>query len=160
MSGDRPFDPPDGVAIVGMAGRFPGAPDVETFWRNLREGVDAIRTFSDDDLLDAGVSPAALSDPAYVKAGPVLDDVDAFDAEFFGVSAHEAELTDPQQRLFLECAWEALEDAGYDADRLNGRVGVFAGAGLNTYLLQLAASRDILNSADALQAILANASDH
>jgi phthiocerol/phenolphthiocerol synthesis type-I polyketide synthase E len=160
MIGDRPTDPPEGVAIVGMAGRFPGAPDIDTFWRNLRDGVDAIRTFSDDELLAAGVSPAILADPAYVKAGPVLADVDAFDADFFGVSAREAELTDPQQRLFLECAWEALEHAGYDADRLNGRVGVFAGGGLNTYLLQLAASRDILNSPEALQVILANAADH
>jgi phthiocerol/phenolphthiocerol synthesis type-I polyketide synthase E len=160
MSVDRPLDPPDGVAIIGMAGRFPGARSVDELWRNLCDGVDAITDFSDADLHAAGVPASALADPAYVKAGPVLDDVEQFDADFFGISAHEAELTDPQQRLFLECAWEALERAGYDPDRIDGRVGVFAGAGLNTYLLQLAAARDILNSPDAFQAILANAADH
>src|ERR671932_355457 len=102
MSVDRPPDPPDGIAIIGMAGRFPGARDVDELWRNLRDGVDAVTTFSDDDLRAAGVPAAALEDPAYVKAGPALDGVDRFDADFFGISAHEAELTDPQQRLFLE----------------------------------------------------------
>jgi acyl transferase domain-containing protein/acyl carrier protein len=160
MIGGQPSDPLDGVAIIGMGGRFPGASDVDTFWRNLRDGVDAVRVFSDDELIAAGVPASALTDPAYVKAGPVLDDVDAFDADFFGVSAREAELTDPQQRLFLECAWEAIEHAGYDVDRLAGRVGVFAGAGLNTYLLHLVAAGDLLNSPEALQAILANATDH
>jgi len=153
-------DSVEGIAIVGMAGRFPGARDVDTLWRNLRDGVDAITSFSDDELRAAGVPESVLADPAYVKAGPVLDDVELFDADFFGISAHEAELTDPQQRLFLECAWEALEHAGYDADRLDGRVGVFAGAGLNTYLLQLAAARDILNSPDAFQAMLVNDKDY
>src|SRR6266568_4104579 len=104
MTSTQPLDAPDGVAIVGMAGRFPDARDVDTLWRHLRDGIDGISTFTDDELRAAGVPESALADPAYVKAGPVLDDVELFDAEHFGISAREAELTDPQQRLFLECA--------------------------------------------------------
>jgi acyl transferase domain-containing protein len=150
----------DGIAIVGMAGRFPGAATVDDLWRNIRDGVDAVRDLTDDEILAAGVPASALADPAYVKAGPVLDDVEMFDADFFGINAHEAELTDPQHRLFLECAWAAIEQAGYDVSRLDARVGVFAGAGLNTYLFQLAAARDILNSPDAFQAMIANDKDY
>src|SRR5262245_58665762 len=90
-------DSVEGIAIVGMSGRFPGARDIDELWRNLRDGVDAVVPFSDDELLAAGVPASALVDPAYVKAGPVLDGVEAFDAEFFSISAHEAELMDPQQ---------------------------------------------------------------
>lgn len=124
------------IAIVGMAGRFPGARDVEQFWRNLREGVESISFFSDDALRAAGVQESLLRDPAYVKAGGVLDDVEMFDAELFGFTPREAEITDPQHRLFLECAWEALEHAGYDSRQFAGRIGVYAGAGSSSYLLR------------------------
>ncbi|HVU67020.1 MAG TPA: type I polyketide synthase, partial [Ktedonobacteraceae bacterium] len=123
------------LAIVGMAGRFPGAPDVETLWQNITAGVRSIRFFSDEELLAAGVSPELLSRPDYVKAGTVLEDADAFDASFFQFSPREAEIMDPQHRLFLESAWQALEDAGYNPETYAGLIGVFSGSALSTYLL-------------------------
>ena len=111
------------IAIIGMAGRFPGARNIEEFWQNLRGGVEAITYFSDAELAAAGVAPAVLSDPNYVKAWSVLADAEWFDAAFFGFSPREAEIMDPQRRLFLECAWEALEDAGYDAEQYQGSIG-------------------------------------
>ncbi|MGH8685601.1 MAG: beta-ketoacyl synthase N-terminal-like domain-containing protein, partial [Nitrosospira sp.] len=97
------------IAIIGMAGRFPGADDVTTFWRNLRDGVESITLFSDNDLLARGISAKQLEDPLYVKAGARLDGVDLFDASFFGYTPREAAEMDPQHRLFLETAWQALE---------------------------------------------------
>ncbi|WP_157251719.1 type I polyketide synthase [Nonomuraea typhae] len=125
------------IAIVGMAGRFPGAPDVATFWRNLREGVESITFFGEDELVAAGVDPELVRDPAYVPARPVLDEIDTFDAAFFGMSPRMAAMTDPQQRAFLEVCWEALEQAGYAAPEHRGRVGVFGGTNISTYLLRL-----------------------
>ncbi|MFT7773024.1 MAG: SDR family NAD(P)-dependent oxidoreductase [Roseateles sp.] len=124
------------IAIIGMAGRFPGAPDVDALWRLVRDGVEAVTAFSDEDLLARGVSPEALADPAYVKAGVLLDGMADFDAAFFGYSPRDAEQLDPQQRLFLECAWQALEHAGQDVDRIDGAVGVHAGTGANLYLMR------------------------
>ncbi|MDQ7957760.1 MAG: SDR family NAD(P)-dependent oxidoreductase [Pseudomonadota bacterium] len=124
------------VAIVGMAGRFPGAPDVETLWRNLCAGVESVTSFTEDQLRARGVPPELLADPDYVRAGVVLDGIDQFDAAFFGYAPREAERLDPQQRLFLECAWEALEDAGYDAQRWPGSIAVYGGAGANVYLMR------------------------
>ncbi|HKI03097.1 MAG TPA: amino acid adenylation domain-containing protein, partial [Thermoanaerobaculia bacterium] len=122
------------IAIVGMAGRFPGAPTVEDFWRRLRAGDELITFFSDEELAAAGVDPALLADPAFVRAGGVIEGAETFDAAFFGFSPREAELMDPQHRIFLECAWHALEDAGYDGERYPGRIGLYAGVGINTYL--------------------------
>jgi phthiocerol/phenolphthiocerol synthesis type-I polyketide synthase E len=123
------------IAIIGMAGRFPGAANVDEFWENLRSGVESISFFSDEELIDAGVNPAVLSDPNYVKAAPILEDPEWFDASFFGYSPREAQFLDPQHRLFLECAWEAIEHAGYDAEAYPGAIGVYAGSAMNTYLL-------------------------
>lgn len=123
------------IAIIGMAGRFPGADDVNAFWRNLRDGVESIVPLSDNDLLARGVSAKQLDDPLYVKAGARLDGVDLFDASFFGYTPREAAEMDPQHRLFLETAWQALEDAGYDASVCRDPIGVYAGCGVNTYLL-------------------------
>nr|WP_062330488.1 type I polyketide synthase [Herbidospora sakaeratensis] len=125
------------IAIVGMAGRFPGAGDVDAFWRNLRDGVESISFFTPEELKAAGVDEALVHDPAYVPARPILDDVAGFDAQFFGLSPRMAALTDPQQRLFLEVCWEALEHAGYGAPEHRGRVGVYGGANISTYLLQM-----------------------
>jgi acyl transferase domain-containing protein len=125
----------DDIAIIGMAGRFPGADDVDQFWRNLADGVEAITRFSDEELLASGVDPTQLADASYVRARPVLDDVRGFDAALFGYSPREATMADPQQRVFLECAWSALEQGGYAVPEGRGRVGVFAGANLSTYLL-------------------------
>ncbi|TKK89201.1 SDR family NAD(P)-dependent oxidoreductase [Herbidospora galbida] len=125
------------IAIVGMAGRFPGAGDVDAFWRNLRDGVESISFFTPEELRAAGVDEALVHDPAYVPARPILDDVAGFDAQFFGISPRMAALTDPQQRLFLEVCWEALEHAGYGAPEHRGRVGVYGGANISTYLLHM-----------------------
>ncbi|MCP4656974.1 MAG: amino acid adenylation domain-containing protein, partial [bacterium] len=95
------------IAVIGMAGRFPGARDLDEFWTNLRDGVESVRSFSDQELLAAGVDPAMLGHPDYVKTAIVLDDVEWFDAQLFGFHPREAEILDPQQRIFLECAWEA-----------------------------------------------------
>ncbi|MCP4655538.1 MAG: KR domain-containing protein, partial [bacterium] len=132
-----------GIAIIGMAGRFPEARGVEQLWQNLLAGREAITFFSDEELLAAGVEPAMLADPRYVRAGSVLDDVDRFDAELFGISPREAELMDPQHRLFLECAWETLDDGGYDPLRYPGSIGVYGGSNLSTYLLQILARPEL-----------------
>ncbi len=124
----------DAIAIVGLAGRFPGARNVGAFWRNLEAGVESVSRFSEAELEDA-FSDEVRRAPNFVRARPILADVDKFDADFFGMYAREAELTDPQQRLFLECAWEALEDAACDPRRYRGAIGVFAGCSINTYFL-------------------------
>src|SRR5579883_2312398 len=108
------------IAIIGMSGRFPGARDVDSFWQNIAAGKKSIRFFSDEELREAGVDPALLQDPNYVKAGTVIEDIDRFDALFFGYTPREAEVMDPQHRLFLECAWEALESAAYAPETYKG----------------------------------------
>jgi amino acid adenylation domain-containing protein/non-ribosomal peptide synthase protein (TIGR01720 family) len=123
----------DAIAIVGIAGRFPKARSVPEFWTNLCAGLEAISFFTDHELVTEGLDPAVVRKPGYVKARAVLEDIELFDATFFGYSAREAAIIDPQQRLFLECAWEALEDAGYDPERFSGTIGVYAGVGPNTY---------------------------
>jgi acyl transferase domain-containing protein/acyl carrier protein len=143
---------PSKIAIVGMAGRFPGARNVDRFWQNLREGVESIRTLSDAELLAAGVSADDVSRLDYVKRASVLDDVPMFDASFFGLSPRDAAIMDPQHRHFLECAWEALEDAGHPPQSFNGSVGVFAGSGMNTYLIHnLLRNRELLHSTGLFQ---------
>jgi acyl transferase domain-containing protein/NADPH:quinone reductase-like Zn-dependent oxidoreductase/NAD(P)-dependent dehydrogenase (short-subunit alcohol dehydrogenase family)/acyl carrier protein len=131
------FELPSAVAIIGMAGRFPGARSLDQFRRNLEDGVESITVFSDQELAQAGVDRKMLSNPGYVKAAPLLEDADKFDASFFEYSPREAIIMDPQQRLFLECAWEALEDAAHAGDASGSLTGVFSGAGgiMSTYLL-------------------------
>jgi acyl transferase domain-containing protein/thioesterase domain-containing protein len=126
---------PSAVAIVGLGGRFPGAGNLAEFWENLRRGVESIRPLTDQELLDGGADPSALRDPNYVKAASVLDGIELFDAPFFGFSPKDAAIMDPQHRVFLECAWEALEQAGWSADAFPGAIGVFAGSGMNSYLM-------------------------
>src|SRR6266403_858667 len=110
MSSTRMHDSPDDIAIVGMAGRFPGAGNIERYWQNLREGVSSISFFSAEEMESAGIDQTLLENPNYVKAGALLENIDLFDAHFFGFTSREAELMDPQQRFFLECAWETLEE--------------------------------------------------
>lgn len=138
------------IAIVGMAGRFPGANNIDEFWQNLRDGVESIRPLNDDELLAAGASQEELRDPDYVKSAAVLDGFDLFDAGFFGFSPRDAAIMDPQHRLFLECAWEALEHSGHTPEEFTGSVGVFAGSGLNAYMIHnLLRNRRLLQSAGA-----------
>jgi acyl transferase domain-containing protein/acyl carrier protein len=148
------------IAIVGMACRFPGSADVDAFWRNLRAGRESIVSFGADEL-DGVVDHTLLSDPNYVRARGVLEGADLFDAGFFGLSPREAELTDPQQRLFLECAWTALEDAGHDPDGFDGTIGVYAGTGWNSYFTSnLAAQPGLLESDAGHQVLLGNEKDN
>jgi acyl transferase domain-containing protein/2-polyprenyl-3-methyl-5-hydroxy-6-metoxy-1,4-benzoquinol methylase/acyl carrier protein len=147
------------IAIIGMAGRFPGANSVEQFWQNIRNGVESITFFSDQELMTR-VNPATLQDPLYVKAGAVLDDIKGFDAAFFGYTPREAELMDPQQRFFLECAWEAFEHAGYHTEMFAGSIGVYAGSSLSSYLLLniAPAMAEAVESLHALPALIGNSS--
>ena len=114
---------------------LPGRARPRRFWRNLEQGVESIAAFSHEELVAAGDDPEQRRGPGYVRARPILDGVELFDAAFFGFSPREAEMLDPQHRLFLECAWEALEHAGYDTGALQGPIGVFAGAGFSNYLV-------------------------
>ncbi|HBF29367.1 type I polyketide synthase [Rhizobium sp.] len=123
------------IAIIGMSCRFPSANDPDAFWRLLKEGRSAIRRLDDAELIASGVPKAHLADPSYVKAGAFLDDIEMFDADYFGMTRDEAEMLDPQQRILLECATEALEHSGYDPERSPHRIGVYAGIGMNTYAL-------------------------
>jgi phthiocerol/phenolphthiocerol synthesis type-I polyketide synthase E len=148
------------IAIVGLALRFPGASTPEELWRNLRDGVESITSFSDQELIAGGVGEAVLRSPGYVKAGAILEDVESFDAELFGYSPREAQLVDPQQRLFLECCWEALEDAGYDPESFADAIGLYAGSGFNTYVFNLLSNPDLVESMGTLQALLGNDKDY
>jgi acyl transferase domain-containing protein len=149
------------IAIVGISVRLPGARSVREFWQNLRDGVESISYFSNEELESFMIDPSALSDPNYVKAGCVLEDVEMFDASFFDFSPREAEITDPQHRLFLECAWEALEDAGYDPAGQGDTTGVFAGTGMSTYLLfNLAANPALFKTASLFQITVGNDKDY
>ncbi|MBT2489144.1 acyltransferase domain-containing protein [Streptomyces sp. ISL-96] len=133
--------PEQAVAIIAMSGRFPGAADVDELWRMVAAGGEGRTSYSDEELAAAGVSAELLSDPAYVKSGFPVDGFDRFDADFFGVTRSEAELMDPQHRLLLETAWQALERAGYPAKAFEGRTGVFAGTSGSGYLQERIASR-------------------
>jgi amino acid adenylation domain-containing protein len=150
----------DDVAIIGMAGRFPGAANVEEFWDNLRDGVESIVRVNADDLKACGVDPSVLPRPGYVNACAYLADSESFDAAFFGYRPREVELMDPQHRVFLECAWSALENAGYDAERYPGLIGVFGGVARNAYFAaNLATHPDLLQSAGDYHILVPNEKD-
>ncbi|MBH8571749.1 SDR family NAD(P)-dependent oxidoreductase [Nostocaceae cyanobacterium CENA369] len=147
------------IAIIGLSGRFPEAKNIDEFWDNLQNGRESISFFTDEELLSIGISSSLLNDPNYVKAQAILEDAELFDAEFFGFNPREAEITDPQHRIFLECAWSALENAGYDSQNYQGAIGVYAGSGLNTYLLNIYLNPNIINSIDPQQLVLAGNKD-
>ncbi|MBK7875222.1 MAG: SDR family NAD(P)-dependent oxidoreductase [Planctomycetes bacterium] len=132
--GSEPESPGYDLAVVGIAVHLPDASSPEQYWANLKGGVESIRDLSDEDLAKAGVSPALLKRRNYVKRGVVLEGMEHFDAAFFGFSPKDAAITDPQQRHFLECAWEALEDAGHPPEGFAGSIGVFAGSGMAAYM--------------------------
>ncbi len=149
------------IAIIGMSGRFPGASTVQQFWHNIANGVESITFFTREELLASGVDPELLSDPSYVRARGALDGPDLFDAQFFEIPPREAELMDPQHRLWLECCWEALEQAGYVGDQVRGRVGVYAGVGMNSYLLyNIASHPELVHLADDRQIAIGNDKDY
>ncbi len=146
------------IAIIGMICRFPGIRNTEEFWQSLRDGKEVISRFTDEELMSDGVEPSLLDNPAYVKVGALLDDIDMFDASFFGFSPRHAEITNPQHRIFLECVYEALEQSGYINKK---RVGVFAGSALNQYLNNnVILNSAVLENSDPFQVMISNGNDH
>jgi amino acid adenylation domain-containing protein len=144
------------VAIIGMACRFPGADSVETFWENLKNGVESITSLSEEEL--AKLPRDVVANPDFVNASGMIKDVDLFDAALFGLSPAEAAATDPQQRLMFECAWQALESAGYNPRRQS--IGVFAGAGESLYRDLLEADSELINSLGGMQITISTGKDH
>lgn len=141
---------PGTIAVIGLSGRFPGAKSPSSLWTNIRNGVENITFFSDEQLLASGVSREKLDDPAYVKACGKLSDIDLFDAAFFGMSPRDAAVFDPQHRVFLECAWEAFEHAGYVGEQFGRPVGVYASSGATEYLMHnLLRNRQTMESVGA-----------
>ena len=149
------------LAIIGMSGRFPGAKDCEQFWQNLSNGVESIQFFSDEEALASGADPELIGNPHFVKAHGVLDGVENFDAGFFNMSPREARILDPQHRVFLEAAWEAMENAGYDSEKYDGQVGVYAGTAFSTYLLRNILPNNLVRfqTIDRLEMALTNHKD-
>ena len=147
------------VAIIGMVIRCPGATNVGEFWSNLKNGVESISFFTEDELRNAGISDAVLQLPSFIRAGAPLEGLEMFDAEYFKYSAREAEFIDPQQRVFLECAVEALETAGVDPARFPGPIGVFAGEGQTHYGYQILANRSVIG-VDRQMAVIGNDKDY
>ena len=149
------------IAIVGMAGRFPRAKNIDEFWRNLCKGVVSIKPFTIAQLKASGVDKATLENPSFVNSGAFIEDADCFDATFFGFSPLEAEIMDPQHRLFLECAWEAIENAGYNPETFNGPIGVFGGVSPNTYFQNTLMTRpDLLKKVGPQLTRLSNEKDN
>ncbi len=151
--------PLDGVAIIGMDGRFPGAANLDSYWKNLRDGIESVTFFTAEELEAAGIDAARRGAANFVAASGVLEDIDAFDARFFDYTPHEAERLDPQQRLFLESAWTAFENSGYCPGSFAGEVGVFAGSGINGYLLNNLAAGGNGSAVDDLTTLLGSDKD-
>ena len=148
------------IAIVGMGGRFPGAKNIDEFWNNLQQGRESITRLTEDELLDSGIDSTIINNPNYVRAGAFLEDIDLFDANFFGYSPQEASAIDPQHRIFLESAYSALENAGYNPEKYPGKIGVFAGVGWNNYLLfNLNPNEDLFQTALGYQTVIGNEKD-
>jgi natural product biosynthesis luciferase-like monooxygenase protein len=148
------------VAVIGLAGRFPGAPDVDAFWRILKDGREAITAYTEAEAAAAGVPAQVLARPDFVRAAALLDGADLFDPAFFGLTPREAEIMDPQHRLLLECAWHALEHAGYRPDGGTETIGVWAGANPGTYLFDVLADRPRAAAAGRFQIEIGNEKDH
>ena len=149
----------NGIAVIGMSCRFPKAKTPEAFWQNLCNGTGCLTEFSKEDLRAAGIEPSIMSHPSYVNKGIVLEDVELFDASFFGFSPRDAEIIDPQHRIFLECAWEALENAGYEPEVYNGLIGVYGGVDSSSYLFNIFLNPEVMQSAGMFTISLHNDKD-
>jgi acyl transferase domain-containing protein len=149
-----------GIAIIGMACRMPGARTAAEFWANLRNGIQSFTNFSEAELRGSGIDPALLASPNYVRSRGIIGGADEFDASFFGFTPREAELTDPQHRIFLECAWHALEDAGYIPGKEDARIGVFGGVGTNWHLGQVVAAPLVKKYASGASVVISNDKDY
>ncbi len=159
MSNQQMDDSIKGIAVIGIVGRFPGAKNVDEFWQNLCEGRESISSFSDEELEASGIDSRWLSNPQYVKAGAILSDIEMFDASFFDLSPREAETIDPQHRILLECAWEALENAGYEPASGTGLTGVYVGSNMSSYFLGNLSSHPELIESMGLPIIYNNSQD-
>lgn len=162
MTHRKNYVPNGGIAIVGMAGRFPGAKNIVEFWNNLTAGKESLSTLSDQELIEAGVDIEAIrNDPNFARVGAVLEDVEFFDAAFFGVNPKEAELMDPQGRVILECSWEAVEDSGYNPETYPGSVAVYVGGSTSNtyYLTNLYPNRDRIEGITSFQTLVNNEVD-
>jgi acyl transferase domain-containing protein len=150
----------NGIAIIGIDGRFPGANNIEEFWNIIKEGKETISFYSKDELLQKGVSSELLNNPNFVRAEGVIDSAEMFDSSFFGFTPREADFMDPQHRVFLETCYAALESAGYNPDSYKGDIGVFAGCSRNNYWLKnLFQHTDTMRSIGELQMITNNDKD-
>lgn len=148
------------IAIIGMTGRFPEAKNIEEYWENLKNGVESVKFFNRNQLRAMGIDEYLLENPKFVAADAILDEMDLFDASFFDFSAREAEIMDPQHRMFLECAWEVMESAGYNSDSYQGRVAVFAGSALSGYLIRnLYSNPGLVESVGTFKIMIANSQD-
>ncbi|OKH10775.1 polyketide synthase, partial [Fischerella major NIES-592] len=159
MDNQQIHDSVKGIAVIGMVGRFPGAKSVDEFWQNLCNGKESISFWSDEELELAGINPALLRDPHYVKADARLSDIEMFDAAFFDFSPREAEIMDPQHRILLECAWEALENAGYDPGADPGLTGVYLGTNLSIYMLNKLSTNPELSKSIGSSIFFSNVQD-
>jgi acyl transferase domain-containing protein/acyl carrier protein len=161
MNNSDTFTELDEIAIIGMSGCFPGAKNLDDFWQNLRNGVESISFFSEEELVSLGIDINEVHQPNYVKAKGILEDIDLFDATFFEFTPKEAEITDPQHRLFLEHAWNTLENAGYNSKTYPGQIGVYAGVGMDTYFLfHLYPNRELLEeSVGKFRTLIGNRAD-
>src|ERR1700694_2763599 len=148
------------IAIVGMAGRFPGAGNIEEFWQNLLAGKESISFFGVEDALSAKVPEKMVANPAYIRARGLLEGIEMFDASFFGFTPREAELTDPQHRLFLECAHEALEDAACDPSTYQGAIGVYAGMSMSGYMFHIYSNPSQIVAMSGAQIEMGNDKDY
>jgi acyl transferase domain-containing protein/acyl carrier protein len=146
------------IAVIGMAARFPDAADVQAFWLNLVRSHEALTSFSDEELLSSGVPPTVIALPEFVRKASIIEGADLFDAGFFGFNPREAELIDPQQRVLLECAWEAMEDSGYGGGNQKN-VGVYAGAGMNSYIGNLFSRPSLIESSGLYQLMISSDKD-
>ena len=153
-------EPPEHIAIIGMSGRFPKAANIEEYWDNLKHARECLTFFTEEELLAEGIRQDEVQHPAYVRARGIVEGIDLFDAEFFGFTPRDAEILDPQHRQFLECAWEALEDAGYDPGRAREVIGVYAGTSMSTYALRLYNNPSLAGIVNPVQILLANDKDH
>lgn len=148
------------IAVIGMAGHFPGAKNTDEFWKNLKHGVESIRKFSYEELKEAGIDEKTLNHPNYIRARGWLEDIDKFDADFFGFSKREAQILDPQHRIFMETAWEALESAGYVPENYKGKISVFAGTGFSLYFIQnILQNANIIKTVGGYHALICNDKD-
>jgi len=149
------------IAVIGMAGRFPGAMGVDQLWENLRNGVESVSPITIEEWAEeVSIHPSFLEGADLVKFRPRIEGADLFDAAFFGYTPREAQILDPQQRLFLECSWEALENAGYDSDRFEGSIGIAAGVSQSTYLMNYVQfDRELMQMMGTLKIGLGNMND-